>query len=79
MSQHPTLVYGWPRIKYLTDACHSSMRRRGKWTDRQTDRQMKSDNITIMMKIEMIDEGWWRGYSPDGHYGMFPANYVDLL
>ena len=36
MSQHPTLVYGWPRIKYLTDACHSSMRRRGKWTDRRT-------------------------------------------
>lgn len=27
----------------------------------------------------MVDEGWWRGYGPDGHYGMFPANYVELL
>uniref|UniRef100_A0A671SEZ4 Drebrin-like protein B n=1 Tax=Sinocyclocheilus anshuiensis TaxID=1608454 RepID=A0A671SEZ4_9TELE len=33
----------------------------------------------IITGIEIIDEGWWRGYSPDGHYGMFPANYVELL
>ncbi|XP_073095333.1 drebrin-like protein isoform X7 [Manis javanica] len=29
--------------------------------------------------IEVIDEGWWRGYGPDGHFGMFPANYVELI
>jgi len=33
------------------------------------------DTIT---SIEQIDEGWWRGYAPDGKYGLFPANYVEL-
>ncbi|RLV63707.1 hypothetical protein DV515_00017995 [Chloebia gouldiae] len=33
----------------------------------------------IITNIEMIDEGWWRGYGPDGHFGMFPANYVELI
>ncbi|XP_041825142.1 drebrin-like protein A isoform X2 [Melanotaenia boesemani] len=33
----------------------------------------------ILTDIEMLDEGWWRGFGPDGHYGMFPANYVELL
>uniref|UniRef100_A0A673M7C6 Drebrin-like protein B n=1 Tax=Sinocyclocheilus rhinocerous TaxID=307959 RepID=A0A673M7C6_9TELE len=37
------------------------------------------DPDDIITGIEMIDEGWWRGYSPDGHYGLFPANYVELL
>nr|XP_055063709.1 drebrin-like a isoform X4 [Misgurnus anguillicaudatus] len=33
----------------------------------------------VITDIDMIDDGWWRGYSPDGHYGMFPANYVEVL
>ncbi|XP_078002857.1 hematopoietic lineage cell-specific protein isoform X2 [Phascolarctos cinereus] len=33
------------------------------------------DTIT---DIEMIDEGWWRGRC-HGHFGLFPANYVQLL
>lgn len=37
------------------------------------------DPHDIITGIEMIDDGWWRGYSPDGHYGMFPANYVERL
>uniref|UniRef100_A0A8D3AA86 Drebrin-like a n=1 Tax=Scophthalmus maximus TaxID=52904 RepID=A0A8D3AA86_SCOMX len=37
------------------------------------------DPDDIITGIEMLDEGWWRGYGPDGHYGMFPANYVELL
>lgn len=32
------------------------------------------DTIT---HIDMIDEGWWRGYCK-GQYGLFPANYVSL-
>lgn len=32
------------------------------------------DTIT---HIEMIDEGWWRGLC-NNHYGLFPANYVQL-
>ncbi|KAF4082746.1 hypothetical protein AMELA_G00155090 [Ameiurus melas] len=34
------------------------------------------DIITV---VEMTDEGWWHGYVPGGHYGMFPANYVELI
>ncbi|KAM3874216.1 drebrin-like protein B [Diretmus argenteus] len=37
------------------------------------------DPDDIITGIEMMDEGWWRGFGPDGHYGMFPANYVELL
>ncbi|XP_037548406.1 drebrin-like protein B [Nematolebias whitei] len=37
------------------------------------------DPDDIITQIEMLDEGWWRGYGPDGHYGLFPANYVELL
>ncbi|XP_040151436.1 src substrate cortactin isoform X1 [Anopheles arabiensis] len=33
------------------------------------------DKIT---HIEMIDEGWWRGWC-NNKYGLFPANYVQLL
>lgn len=41
--------------------------------------ELTFDPDDIITGIEMIDEGWWRGYGPDGHYGMFPANYVELL
>lgn len=35
-----------------------------------------SDEIT---HIEMIDEGWWKGFhQPTCTYGLFPANYVQL-
>ncbi|KAG8574508.1 hypothetical protein GDO81_009211 [Engystomops pustulosus] len=43
------------------------------------DTEISFDPDQIITHIEMIDEGWWRGYGPDGHYGMFPANYVELL
>ncbi len=23
--------------------------------------------------------GWWQGVGPDGTYGLFPANYVELI
>ncbi|XP_056275542.1 drebrin-like b isoform X4 [Pseudoliparis swirei] len=41
--------------------------------------EVSFDPDNIITGIEMIDEGWWRGYSPDGHFGMFPANYVELI
>jgi hypothetical protein len=25
-----------------------------------------------------IDQGWWYGFS-GGHYGLFPANYVEVI
>ncbi|XP_069557079.1 drebrin-like protein B isoform X2 [Brachyistius frenatus] len=43
------------------------------------DTEITFDPDDIITQIEMLDEGWWRGYGPDGHYGMFPANYVELL
>ncbi|XP_035391276.1 drebrin-like a [Electrophorus electricus] len=43
------------------------------------DTEITFDPDDIISGIEMIDDGWWRGYGPDGHYGMFPANYVELL
>ncbi|XP_018599597.1 drebrin-like b isoform X2 [Scleropages formosus] len=43
------------------------------------DTEISFDPDEIITGIEMIDEGWWRGYGPDGSFGMFPANYVELL
>ncbi|KAG5840572.1 hypothetical protein ANANG_G00190190 [Anguilla anguilla] len=43
------------------------------------DTEISFDPDDIITGIEMIDEGWWRGYSPDGGYGMFPANYVEVI
>ncbi|CAG9532708.1 unnamed protein product [Cercopithifilaria johnstoni] len=33
----------------------------------------------VITEVDQIDEGWWRGRAPDGHYGLFPSNYVSLL
>ncbi|XP_077418242.1 drebrin-like b isoform X1 [Vanacampus margaritifer] len=43
------------------------------------DTEISFDPDEIISGIEMIDEGWWRGYGPSGHFGMFPANYVELV
>ncbi|XP_072259006.1 drebrin-like protein [Pyxicephalus adspersus] len=43
------------------------------------DTEISFDPDDLITHIEMIDDGWWRGYDPNGHYGMFPANYVELL
>lgn len=43
------------------------------------DTEISFDPDDLITHIEQIDEGWWRGYGPSGHYGMFPANYVELL
>ncbi|MBN3279644.1 DBNL protein, partial [Polyodon spathula] len=43
------------------------------------DTEISFDPDDIITEIEMIDEGWWRGYAPDGRFGMFPANYVEIL
>ncbi|XP_028169123.1 drebrin-like protein [Ostrinia furnacalis] len=33
----------------------------------------------IITHIEQIDAGWWQGLGPQGLFGLFPANYVELL
>lgn len=34
--------------------------------------------LYFRLKILQIDQGWWRGMTK-GCYGLFPANYVQLL
>ena len=34
----------------------------------------------MITNIDQIDAGWWQGLAPDRTtYGLFPANYVELL
>ncbi|KAM8828006.1 drebrin-like protein B isoform 2-T2 [Spinachia spinachia] len=43
------------------------------------DTEITFDPGDIITVVEMLDEGWWRGFGPQGDFGMFPANYVVLL
>lgn len=43
------------------------------------DTEITFDPGDIITDIEEIDEGWWQGYAPDGTFGMFPANYVEMI
>ncbi|KAM8770645.1 hematopoietic lineage cell-specific protein [Rhynchonycteris naso] len=40
--------------------------------------EISFDPDDIITDIEMVDEGWWRGRC-HGRFGLFPANYVNLL
>lgn len=41
--------------------------------------EINFDPDDIITHIDQIDEGWWQGLGPDGNYGLFPANYVELI
>lgn len=42
--------------------------------------EISFDPGDIITHIDQIDEGWWQGLAPDGRtYGLFPANYVELI
>ena len=41
--------------------------------------EISFDPDDLITNIEQIDEGWWRGEAPNGQYGLFPANYVELV
>uniref|UniRef100_A0A182RGL1 Drebrin n=1 Tax=Anopheles funestus TaxID=62324 RepID=A0A182RGL1_ANOFN len=43
------------------------------------DSEISFDPDDIITHIDQIDEGWWQGLAPDGTYGLFPANYVELI
>ena len=43
------------------------------------DTEISFDPSEIVSNIERIDEGWWQGVGPSGDYGLFPANYVELI
>jgi len=41
--------------------------------------EISFDPGQIITHIDQIDPGWWQGLGPDGNYGLFPANYVDII
>lgn len=41
--------------------------------------EISFDPNDLITHIDQIDEGWWQGLGPDGNYGLFPANYVELI
>lgn len=41
--------------------------------------EISFDPDDIITHIDQIDGGWWEGLAPSGEYGLFPANYVQLL
>ena len=41
--------------------------------------EISFDPGDIITHIDQIDPGWWQGMGPDGSYGLFPANYVELI
>jgi hypothetical protein len=43
------------------------------------DTEITFDPGDIITNIDQVDEGWWQGLAPNGTYGLFPANYVELL
>lgn len=43
------------------------------------DTEITFDPGDIITNIDAIDEGWWQGLGPDGTYGLFPANYVEVI
>lgn len=43
------------------------------------DTEISFDPGDIITHIDQIDAGWWQGLGPDGNFGLFPANYVQLL
>ncbi|XP_003739768.1 drebrin-like protein B [Galendromus occidentalis] len=43
------------------------------------DTEISFDPNDIISNIDQIDEGWWQGVAPDGMFGLFPANYVELI
>eukprot|EP00106_Octopus_bimaculoides_P009468 XP_014776910.1 PREDICTED: drebrin-like protein A [Octopus bimaculoides] len=43
------------------------------------DTEISFDPDDVITNVEQFDEGWWNGISPSGEYGMFPANYVEVI
>jgi len=41
--------------------------------------EISFDPGQIITHIDQIDPGWWQGLGPDGGYGLFPANYVEVI
>ena len=57
-----------------------SVRSSGTYFTTEEEGELTFDENERIINIEQIDEGWWRGTRElDGSYGLFPANYVELI
>ena len=45
----------------------------------ENDEEISFDPGDLITEVDQFDEGWWKGRGPDGRYGMFPSNYVELV
>jgi len=43
------------------------------------DTELSFDPDDFITNVDQIDEGWWQGTGPDGSFGLFPANYVEIV
>ncbi|XP_074593046.1 actin binding protein 1 [Brevipalpus obovatus] len=41
--------------------------------------EISFDPDDVITYIEKLDKGWWQGLAPDGNFGLFPAEYVQLI
>eukprot|EP00794_Sanderia_malayensis_P005307 gene5307-5976_t len=41
--------------------------------------EISFDPGDLITNVEAVDEGWWKGAGPDGRFGLFPANYVEVV
>lgn len=45
----------------------------------EDDTEISFEPGDIIMDVETVDKAWWRGFSKDGHHGLFPSNYVETI
>ena len=45
----------------------------------ENDEEISFDPGDLITEVDQSDERWWRGRGPDGRYGKFPSNYVELV
>lgn len=43
------------------------------------DDEISFDPGDLITDIEEVDDGWWMGTTSNGHRGLFPANYVEVI
>lgn len=65
---------------YYIDPNNEGMKARALYDYQAADNtEITFDPGDIITHIDAIDEGWWQGLGPDGTYGLFPANYVEVI
>ena len=67
-------------VKVIPQTNNGNLRAKALWDyQAEDDSEISFDPDEIITDVEKIHEGWWRGKSPRGLVGLFPANYVELI